>query len=113
MHELALTEGILSIVTSEQEKNGFSRVLEIDLRIGEFSGIVPGCIEEYFPAVSKDTPAEGAKLVMETVPAEFRCLDCDYEGPIRKHTACCPNCGSTAIRMTAGREFFVENLIVE
>ena len=30
MHELALTEGILSIVSSEQKKSGFSRVLEID-----------------------------------------------------------------------------------
>ena len=38
MHELALTEGILSIVSSEQKKSGFSRVLEIDLRIGDISG---------------------------------------------------------------------------
>ena len=113
MHELALTEGILSIVSSEQKKSGFTRVLEIDLRIGEFSGVVPGCIEEFFPLVAKDTAAEGAKLVIETVPAIFECFDCDYRGPMEKHKACCPNCGSTAIRMTAGREFFVQNLIVE
>ena len=53
MHELALTEGILSIVSSEQKKNGFSRVLEIDLRIGEYSGVIPGCIEEFFPMVAE------------------------------------------------------------
>ena len=41
MHELALTEGILSIVSSEQKKSGFSRVLEIDLCIGEYSGVIP------------------------------------------------------------------------
>ena len=113
MHELALTEGILAIVESEQKKNSFSRVLEIDLRIGECSGIIPGCIEEFFPLVSKDTAAEGAKLVMETVQAAFQCSDCRYEGVIPQHTACCPQCGSTAIRMTAGREFYVKNLIVE
>ena len=45
MHELALTEGILKIVSSEQKKNAFVRVLEIDLRIGEYSGIIPSCIE--------------------------------------------------------------------
>ena len=113
MHELALTEGILSIVSSEQKKNAFTRVLEIDLRIGEYSGVIPGCIEEFFPLASEGTPAEGAKLVMETVTAKFECLDCDFHGPIEKHTANCPKCSSTAIRMTAGREFYVNNLIVE
>ena len=113
MHELALTEGILSIVSSEQKKNGFSRVLEIDLRIGEYSGVIPGCIEEFFPMVAEGTAAEGAKLVMETVKAAFECCDCGYQGTLEKHTACCPKCGSTAVRMTSGREFYVQNLIVE
>ena len=113
MHELSLTEGILTIVNSEQKKNAFSRVLEIDLRVGEYSGVIPACIEEYFPLVSKGTAAEGAKLVMATVPAEFKCSDCGYQGVIPPHTASCPQCGGKEIRMTAGREFYVENLIVE
>ena len=76
MHELALAEGILKIVTSE-------------------------------PA------AEGAELRMETVPAAFTCTDCDWSGPMPRHSACCPNCRSTAVRMIRGREFFVNNLVVE
>ena len=113
MHELALTEGILKIVASEQKKNGFERVLEIGLSIGEYSGVIPACIEEYFPLVSRGTAAEGAKLRMEMIPAAFACTDCGWSGPMPKHTASCPNCGSTAIRMTGGREFFVSNLTVE
>ena len=113
MHELALTEGILKVVSSEQQKNGFSRVLEIDLRIGEVSGVIPACIEEFFPLAAKGTPAEGARLVMHTVPAAFECLCCGYKGAIKEHSACCPACGSTQIKMTAGREFFVENIVVE
>ncbi len=113
MHELALTEGILSIVSAEQKKNAFSRVLEIDLRVGEYSGVLPECIREFFPLASKGTAAEGAKLVIGTVAASFECRDCGFQGALEKHTACCPRCKSTAIRMTAGREFYVENLIVE
>ena len=112
MHELALTEGILKVVSSEQKKNAFTRVLEIDLSIGELSGVIPSCIEEFFPLAAKDTAAEGAKLVMETIPAAFACSDCEYRGPVGRGKACCPNCGSTAIRMTAGREFFIKNLVV-
>ena len=113
MHELALTEGILRLVSSEQKKNGFSRVLEIELCIGEYSGVIPGCIEEFFPLAAKDTAAEGAKLVTETLEAVFECPDCGFRGKPERHAACCPQCGSTAIRMTSGREFFIKNLIVE
>ena len=68
MHELALTEGILRIVREQAEKNGFARVLEIRLRVGEYSGIIPECLQEFFPIVSKGTEAEGAELVIRPVP---------------------------------------------
>ncbi len=113
MHELALTEGILSIVSSEQKKNAFRRVLQIDLKIGEYSGVIPSCIEEFFPLVARETAAEGAKLVFHPVAAEFHCEDCGFQGGLPRHGAACPDCGSTQIRMTAGREFYVENLVVE
>ena len=113
MHELALTEGILAIVEQEGKKNGFSRVLEITLKVGEFSGVVPDCLREFFPIASRGTAAEGAALRIEPVPAAFRCGSCGFEGPLPRHTACCPACGGEEIRMIAGREFFVENLKVE
>ena len=113
MHELALTESVISIVNSQQEQEGFSRVLEIRLRVGEYSGIVPDCLREFFPIAAKDTAAENAALVIEPVEARFRCLDCGYEGKIERKCACCPVCGSAAVRLTAGREFYVESLKVE
>jgi len=113
MHELTLAKGIIDIVNSEAEKSGFERVLEIRLKIGEFSGIVPDCLREFFPIAAAGTPAEKAALSIESVAAAFRCLDCGYEGAVDRKAACCPACGSTAIRMTAGREFYVESLKVE
>ena len=113
MHELALTEGIISIINSEQKKNSFQRVIEIRLRVGEFSGVMPECIREFFPIAAKGTSAENAEIIIESIEARFRCLDCGYEGRIDRKHPCCPDCGSECIRMTAGREFFVENIKVE
>ena len=113
MHELALTEGIIAIVEQEGKKNGFTRVLEISLKVGELSGVIPECLLEFFPIASKGTLAEGAKLVLERVPAAFSCPDCGFEGPLPRHSAVCPDCGSERIRLIIGREFFVENLKVE
>ena len=113
MHELALTEAIIRIINSQREKEGFSRVEEIRLRIGEYSGIVPEYLLNCFPIAAKGTAAEGARLVIETVPASFRCLDCGYEGAVERRSACCPRCGSVELRMITGREFYVESLKVE
>ncbi len=113
MHELALAKGIIDIVLSEQKRQGFERVLEIRLRVGEFSGVVPECIREFFPIAAADSPARGARLTVESIPASFRCLDCGHEGAADRKNACCMNCGSTALKMTAGREFYVESINVE
>ena len=80
MHELALTEGIISIVESEKKKHGFERVSEISLKLGEYSGVIPECMEEFFPIASKGTAAAGAKLHFEKVPAQFECRECDWRG---------------------------------
>ena len=113
MHELALTRSLIDLVQTESGKQGFQKALEIRLKVGEYSGVVPDYILDLFPYASKGTACEGASLVFETVPASFRCTDCGYEGPVERRDACCPSCGGTALRMTAGREFFVDSLKVE
>ena len=113
MHELSLAQGILQIIRTEQEKRGFGRVLEVSLKVGEYSGIVPHCLEEFFPIAAEGTSAEQAKLSIEVLPSVFRCPDCGFEGRPDRDRACCPNCGGERIRMVSGREFYVENLVVE
>ena len=113
MHELAIVQSIISIVNSESEKSGFDTVKEISLKIGEFSGIVPSCIREYFPIAAKGSKAEDAEILMEIIPAKFSCSDCGYEGAADRKDFCCPECRSTALKMISGREFFVESLKVE
>lgn len=113
MHELSIAEGVLRIVDAEAKKQGFTRVLSLRMKIGEYSGILPDCLREFFPIAARGGPAEGAELVIEPVPGRFCCLDCGHEGPVDRREACCGACGSTAIRMVAGRECYVEDMTVE
>ena len=113
MHELAIAQNIIGIVERAAREEGFRRVLEIRLKIGEYSGLVPDCLQEFFPLAARDSRAEGAALVIETQPALFRCDACGHEGEADRKNACCPRCRSSAIRMIRGREFYVENLKVE
>ena len=113
MHELAITKSVIELIESEQRDKGFTRVLEIRLRVGEYSGLVEDCIREFFPIAAKGSVAEVAGLEIEKIPAAFLCLDCGYEGAIDRKVACCPACGSVSVKMTAGREFYVDSLKVE
>ena len=97
MHELALTKSLIELVEREAERQGFRRAMEIRMKLGEYSGVVPGYILDLFPEASKGTAAEGAKLLFEQIPGRFRCA----------------GCGGTALKMTQGREFFVDSLKVE
>ena len=113
MHELGLTKSLSDLVQREAEKQGFTRTLEIRMKLGEYSDVVPAYILDLFPYAAKGTAAEGAALFFEPVPGCFQCRGCGYEGPVERKKACCPVCGGTALTMTAGREFFVDSLKVE
>ncbi|MBR5543317.1 MAG: hydrogenase maturation nickel metallochaperone HypA [Oscillospiraceae bacterium] len=113
MHELAITEGIMEAAVPEAKRHGAKKILEIRLKIGELSGVLPECIQEYFNIVSRGTIAEGARLAVEKIPVTIECRDCGYDGEIPKRKIHCPSCGSSEIKIKSGREYFVDSLEVE
>ena len=113
MHELALTEHILQTAVPEAQKHGAAKILEIRLKIGELSGVLPGYLQRCFEVVREDTIASEARLVIETVPVSIRCRACGYEGSVDRKNICCPDCGGTDFTITAGREFCVDSLVAE
>ncbi|SEF77048.1 hydrogenase nickel incorporation protein HypA/HybF [Caloramator fervidus] len=113
MHELAITEGIIKIASEVAEKNKAKKVLNIKIKCGDFSGVVPSLIQEYFDIVSKGTIVEGAKLIIDRVPIRIYCFECQSESEIQRSQICCPKCGAYKYKMISGKEFFVESLEVE
>jgi len=113
MHELAITEGIIEAAVPAAEKAGAKKILEVRLKIGDLSGVFPECIQECFDALCVGTIAEGAKLVVERIPASIACPGCGFSGAVERKTIACPVCGSTDFKLTGGREYYVDNLKVE
>lgn len=113
MHELAITEGIMDAALPAAKEAGAKKILEIRLKIGELSGVMPECIQEYFDIISKGTIAQDAKLIVEKIPITIHCNKCGYEGIIEKKARTCPECESSDFSIIRGREYFVDNLKVE
>ena len=113
MHEFPITQSIVKISSEEAEKHGAARVLEVRIKVGEFSGLVPDCIQSYFDIVSKGTVAEGAVLKIEKIPISIKCEDCGFESGMNLKTFNCSKCGSFKVKITGGREFYIDSMEVE
>ena len=65
MHELAVTQ---SVVDAVMERTGEQRVLEVRLRVGRLSGVLPDALRFCFDLVTDGTPLQGAVLDIEEPP---------------------------------------------
>jgi hydrogenase nickel incorporation protein HypA/HybF len=113
MHEVSICESIIDILKEQAAKEGASRVTSVVLKVGEMAGVVEGSMRFAFEVVSKDTLAEGAELIIHSVPLTARCSSCGTVFPIEGYAFSCALCGSPQIMVVSGRELIVEELEME
>ncbi len=113
MHELAVTENILSIAVRHAQQANAVRVTELHLVIGALSSIVDDSVQFYWDMISQGTLCEGARLHFDRRPAELMCLDCHCVYRLDSELTDCPQCGGAHIKVTAGEEFYLDSIEVE
>jgi hydrogenase nickel incorporation protein HypA/HybF len=113
MHELSIMQSALDQVLEKARQAGASRVHAIRLRIGALSGVVPDALQFAFEALSDGTPAQGAQLLIEDVPARFWCATCSHEFEATRMFAECPDCHRPSMELRAGREMELTSLEVD
>ena len=113
LHEYAITQNIVNICCEEAEKNNALKISSIKLKIGELSGLVPECIQEYFNFISMNTVAQGAKLQVEKMPIIMQCNNCGSINEINKVDFNCQSCGSTDVKIIGGNEFLIDSMEVD
>ncbi len=107
MHELSIMQSALQMVIEQAKAHGAKEVHELRLRIGTLSGVVPESLEFCFEAASLGTIAEGATLVMESVPAACWCGQCQKMFVCGEMWNECPECKSPSFDLRQGRELEV------
>ena len=113
MHELSIMQSALDQVLEKARQAGANRVHAIRLRIGALSGVVPDALQFAFEALSDGTPAQGAQLLIEDVPARFWCAACSHEFAATRMFAECPDCHRPSMELRAGREMELTSLEVD
>jgi len=113
MHELSITQSILSIALEKANEVQASKVTKINLIIGELSGVVDECVEFYFDLLSKDTIAAEASLSFERTPNKLRCRNCATVFSPDNLDWACPICHEAKIEIISGRECYVDSIEVD
>ena len=112
MHELSIATNLLQLIVEQQKEHQFNRVSRIHLVIGEFSTVVPEALEFSFEIVSQGTVAEGAEIVIRTLPLVLKCHACGSEFETEPYMFVCPQCGSTEVEIVSGNELNIESIEV-
>jgi len=114
VHELGATQNLLEIALEAAARAGATRVLGIDVVIGELTSMVDDSVQFYFDALSRDTPAAGARLNFRREPALASCSACGHQAPVRPPLSpTCGACGAHALTVAGGQAFYVESIEVD
>ena len=113
MHELGVTQSILEITLKHAKQANASRIVRINLVVGEMSGLISDSIQFYFDLLSKDTIADGATLVFDLRPAVYRCRECHTTYRPDGFDWVCPDCDALAFDILSGREFQIQSIEVD
>lgn len=113
MHELSIALSILDSVQEEVEKNGYSCVEAVHLRIGAMSGIVPDALRSAYELASEQTPFAHSRLVIEELPIVIFCSTCKRTQPVQSvQMLYCSECNSPAGEIISGSELEIRALEV-
>ncbi len=110
MHELALAENIVDIVTRCAEQEGFTRVSRVCVGIGALAVVIPEALETAFAAARMGSPAAAATLVLDSEPGQAWCRDCATTVTLNDTLDACPRCQGYALRITGGNSLRVINI---
>ncbi|HEV8245612.1 MAG TPA: hydrogenase maturation nickel metallochaperone HypA [Polyangiaceae bacterium] len=100
MHEMALTQDLLELVS---ERFADRRVTRVILEVGKLAAVVPDAFRFCFELCAAGTVAEGAALEIVETPGSARCRGCESTVALETFFASCV-CGSSDLELLTGDE---------
>ena len=113
MHESAFTESLLSLALSKAPNTGTAKITRINVIVGEISGIVDECVQQYFDVLKQNTLACDAVLVFEKKPLTVKCRNCGREFAPSGQRWDCPDCREANVEIVSGRDCYLQSIEVE
>jgi len=114
LHELSIAIEILDIVQTEATRHGAKRVRQVNLKVGDLSGVETESLAFSFDAVKGEKElTKDALLVIERLPVKIRCNTCDDEFKGVGHMVICPRCEGFDTKLLQGEEMEIVDFEID
>lgn len=112
MHELSIVQSIVDIATREAHAAHGHAIEEIDIDIGELSGIDMNAFWFAWNIAVKNSLLADAKANIHHIEGKAICLMCQHQFAISHYADPCPACGEHIIQVISGKELRVKALTI-
>ena len=113
MHEMSITQNIIEDVEEHLKGVQYSKIVDIKIKVGEFTALDPASLLFCYEALSKETKFEGVPLIIEQIPLTGHCNSCGKEIDIDNFLFVCGNCGSSDVTIISGEELILSEINIE
>lgn len=113
MHEMSIAVSIVEVADEAAAQAGAERVTQVRCRVGTLRQIDEDLLQDAFEVARAGTRCSTARLLIETVPAMARCLNCGAEYGVRGWEWNCAACGEQGLPLGGGDELEVIDLEAE
>ncbi len=113
MHEFSLSLNIIDIATEYAIRENAVEVREVEIEVGELSGVVREALEFALESAVKGTLLENAECHIKIIKGKVRCNQCHFEFETDNLYAECPECHSYTFEILEGKELRVASIVIE
>lgn len=114
---MSIAQSILEMAIKEAKKVNCTRIAAITLDCGVLSGIMKESLLLCLELLFKDTPHEGCKIEINTIPLLLHCIFCGHKFESLNQDALwqdCPQCGETfGLSIEKGKELILSRIQAE
>ncbi len=105
MHEASLVRTLLDKVAALLAEHQGDSVEEVLVELGPLSGVEPLLVQSAFEQLAAGHGLAGTKLIINEIPLEAKCRQCDVLFEIERFKFRCSACGSSDVQVMRGDEF--------
>lgn len=107
---MGITQGILDASFQAAHEAGATQITEIRITVGELTEVVDFALQFAFEALTPDTIAQGATLVVTHVGAKSHCNACGADFEHDRFQMLCSHCQSFDVTLLQGRELQIDSI---
>jgi hydrogenase nickel incorporation protein HypA/HybF len=110
MHEFSIAQNIIEIVEDTVKQNNLNIVEEVELEIGELSGVEITALETALECLLPGSSLEQTKMHIHVIKGIVRCRKCKHQFTPEDLLTPCPKCNTFSPEIISGKELRVKSI---